>query len=246
MKLLRNIYLFLAVVFFAVGVVQCVRWARGGSVTVGYLLNFLPSATFAAAHLAGRHSRSLAHAVAIVIGIPSILLMAFIGLGVEMWLDATRVVTDVAQYEEVLDGYWSFDPKLVGHFPRPIPADARDVRFSFAPAFLQGGAHVQLRYAATPEAVSRLYAEYSAKKTKSFLGGDTNVHMNTEEGMPTTFFYTGSAKELDFPDDYEIMIFDEVLKEEDRPPGFYWNHGKSHGVAISKERNEIIYWAEAW
>jgi hypothetical protein len=44
--------------------------------------------------------------------------------------------------------------------------------------------------------------------------------------------------------DYEIMIFDPVLTN--RPPGFYWNHGQSHGVAISTARNEIVYWAEAW
>jgi hypothetical protein len=49
-----------------------------------------------------------------------------------------------------------------------------------------------------------------------------------------------------FPDDFEIMIFDPVLPESERAEGHYWNHGKSHGVAISTNRNEIVYWAEAW
>ncbi|GAJ14113.1 unnamed protein product, partial [marine sediment metagenome] len=80
----------------------------------------------------------------------------------------------------------------------------------------------------------------------SFIGGDTNAHMNMKEGMPTTFFYTGGSDNHEFPDDYEVMIFDNVLKEEDRPEGHYWNHGQSHGVAISKKRNEIVYWAESW
>jgi len=25
-----------------------------------------------------------------------------------------------------------------------------------------------------------------------------------------------------------------------------WNHEESHGVAISKLRNEIVYWAQEW
>ena len=39
------------------------------------------------------------------------------------------------------------------------------------------------------------------------------------------------------------LIFDEVRKE--KPTGS-WNHGHSHGVAISKKRHEIVYWAEVW
>lgn len=64
--------------------------------------------------------------------------------------------------------------------------------------------------------------------------------------MPTTHFFTSGSDNREFPDDFEIMIFDEVLKEENRPEGHYWNHGDSHGVAISKEKGEIVYWAESW
>lgn len=135
-------------------------------------------------------------------------------------------------------------PELVGHFPDAIPADAREPRLSFFPGFLQGGAHFQIRYGLPADQIKALHSRFSSEKTKSFFGGDTNAHMNQTNGMPTTSFYTGTDGRRDFPADYEIMIFDPVLTN--RPPGFYWNHGRSHGVAISTAKNDIVYWAEAW
>ena len=83
-------------------------------------------------------------------------------------------------------------------------------------------------------------------KTKSFFGGYSGDHINMKEGMPTTDFHTSGSSDRKFPKDFEVMIFDKILKKEDRPDEFYWNHGRSHGVAISKQRNEIVYWAEHW
>jgi hypothetical protein len=103
-----------------------------------------------------------------------------------------------------------------------------------------------LRCSLPPEQIEEWYARFARKKTKSFFGGDMNDHMNMKNGMPTTCFYAADTKERKFPNDYEIMVLDDVLNEEDRPAGFYWNHGRSHGVAISRERHEIVFWAESW
>ncbi len=134
--------------------------------------------------------------------------------------------------------------ELVAHFPAEIPKAARKTRFSFYPGFMQGGSHCQIRYQLPASDIAELYEKYSKAKTQSFFGGNSNEHMNQSNGMPTTSFYTGSEKDGRFPNDYEIMIFDPVLTN--RPPGFYWNHGQSHGVAISTSRNDIVYWAESW
>jgi len=139
-----------------------------------------------------------------------------------------------------------WNQELVWHFPDPIPKSATLKKFSHFPGFLQGGAHIQLRLALPPNEVSKLYERFLQKRTMSFFGGDTNDHMNLTYGMPTTFFYTGPKGQHEFPVDYEIMIFDPVLPESERPDGHYWNHGRSHGVAISTDRNEIVYWAESW
>jgi hypothetical protein len=61
--------------------------------------------------------------------------------------------------------------------------------------------------------------------------------------MPTTSFYTSGSKDHSFPNDYEIMAFDALPKEGEHRN---WNHGQSHGVAISTQLNEIVYWAESW
>jgi hypothetical protein len=47
------------------------------------------------------------------------------------------------------------------------------------------------------------------------------------------------------------FIFDAVpYKETNSQPwphtGPDWDHGTSRGVAISTNRNEVVYWAESW
>ena len=242
MKTLSRIYLVLAILLGVVGIVQCVRWCNSGTLTIGYLLNFLPGMAFFIAYIASKNiNRKAVHLVAIPLCLSALVFWGFLTLAVEMFDSATTEVTNVRRYDVVLNDWSNSD--LVGHFPRPIPSDAKDVKFSFLPGFLQGGAHIQLRYSVSPDTISDLHSRFSKMKTKSFIGGDKNGHMNMKEGMPTTFFYTSGSDNHEFPDDYEIMIFDQVLKEEDKPN---WNHGQSHGVAISKKRNEVIYWAESW
>ena len=120
------------------------------------------------------------------------------------------------------------------------------VKFSFSPRFHQGGAHIQLCLRIPEEQIQAKMKEYEKNATKVFVGGNTNVHMNEKEGMPSTFFYTSNDDKQSFPDDYKVIIFDKLFPEAERPEGFYWNHGESHGVAISQKRSEIVYWAESW
>ena len=246
MKTLSRIYLTLALLFGVVGLIQCVRWTHSsGTVSVGYLINFLPSIVFAVVYkVTAKTSRLLIHVAAIPLYLLACGIWGFVTLGMEMVTSATTEVTDVRKYDEILKNYWSSSPDLVSHFPNPIPSNAEEVRFSFLPGFLQGGAHVQLRYSSTARDISELYERFSAKKRKSFFGGDTNDHMNQTNGMPTTTFYTGPTNQFKFPDDYELMIFDPILTN--GTAGFDWNHGQSHGVAISTNRHEIVYWAESW
>jgi hypothetical protein len=179
----------------------------------------------------------------IVLGLIGIGVLAFIGLMIFIWLMFPRETHSLRKYPH-LRAQWN--QELVGHFPDPIPESASLTKFSHFPGFLQGGAHIQLRLALPSEQIQELYERFLQKRTKSFLGGNTNRHMNEKDGMPTTFFKTGDKDQSSFPKDFEIMIFDPVLPESERPEGHYWNHGKSHGVAISTNRNEIVYWAESW
>jgi hypothetical protein len=175
-----------------------------------------------------------------VFGIAVLILLVLVAL---VYSTFPRETHRLGKYAELRTAW---DQEFVAHFPPEIPGDASLKKFSHFPGFLQGGAHIQLRLRLPPERIRKLYNEFVAQRTKSFFGGDGNRHMNEKEGMPTTSFQTGDTDGGSFPNDYEIMIFDRVLPDSERPPGFYWNHGRSHGVAISTNRNEIIYWAESW
>jgi hypothetical protein len=161
---------------------------------------------------------------------------------------AVSSVTKVSRYEPIIEAVQGEegDNPLTMHFPRSIPEDAENVRFFFQPPFLQGGLVLQLRYKTTPEKINELYDRFSEQSTRSYFGGSMYEHMNMDDGMPITDFYTNDSGSREFPVDYEIMIFDEPLSEPGQGERHYWNHGESHGVAISREHNEIVYWAEDW
>jgi len=157
-----------------------------------------------------------------------------------------REIKSVRKYRELKTKLWH-EPDLIEHFPEDIAPNATNSKLSYYPGFLQGGAHFQVRYQLPSHQIEELYVMFKGKGTKIFVGGNTNIHMNEENGMPTTSFYTSDVDGYEgtfFPDDYEIMILDEIPPEV--PEGHSWNHGRSHGVAISKTKNEIIYWAELW
>jgi hypothetical protein len=243
MKKLSRIYLILAVFFGIIGIVQCIRLGiHFQNFTIVGLTFFLPAITcFISYFCMVKWKQKSVHSVLMPLCTVVILYWGVMSLAAVMFRDVTTEVTNVMKYDNILNDYWS-NSYLVSHFPRPIPSDANNIKFSFLPSFLQGSAHIQLRYSTSSNKIAELYDLFSEKKTKSFLGGGKTDHLNIEGGMPTTCFYTNDVDEINFPDDYEIMVFDEVSNSEKAP----WNHGKSHGVAISKKRNEIVYWVEEW
>ncbi len=104
----------------------------------------------------------------------------------------------------------------VGHFPISIPKNAVGTQFSYIPGFLQGGTDLRLKYSLPKAEIIQLYEKF---KAQSIPNGDT------------TF--------VEFPNDYEIMVLNPMAESQK-------NHGKNYGIAISKSRSSIIYWAESW
>ncbi|MHC4335790.1 MAG: hypothetical protein ACYSUP_07500 [Planctomycetota bacterium] len=156
-----------------------------------------------------------------------------------------KEVTKVSKYTKVRRELWH-NPRLIGHFPDKIPADANDVRFSYLPGFLQGGAWFQVKMTLPEDRINQLFEEFGSKKIKSFQGGGWSDHANSEGGIPTPSFRTGESDSRHssgdfvaegFPKDFVVIVLGTSGN---------WNHGTSHGVAISKPKNEIVYWAEDW
>jgi hypothetical protein len=150
-------------------------------------------------------------------------------------------VTDVAQYSETLAQLGDYVPSR--HFPQTIPPDATEVRFYFLPSFLQGGTIMQLRLKLPVDQIDELYSQFGNAAIHTFVGGDTNIHANLPDGVPTTFFYTSDSDQPSFPVTYEIIV---LGAEPYGKPDLIWNHGISYGVAIDKSSSVIVYWLEDW
>ncbi|MBU7582812.1 MAG: hypothetical protein KAF91_07855 [Nostoc sp. TH1S01] len=152
------------------------------------------------------------------------------------------IITNTARYSEIRNQLWA-SPADIQHFPRAISANSPDVRIAYSPGVAQASSFFQVREKQSPAQIQKLLAQYQKLATHKYLGGDTNVHSNLPNGVPTTFFYTSDAERESFPPSYEIL----VLNAKDKgTPGFKWNHGDSYGVAIDSAASEIVYWAEKW
>jgi len=245
-KAYRNLTILAGLIF----IIQAFRWMLNlKTFLIVCAVNFVLLAVFFSSYLLSKKVKRKSKKILIrVVSILVLLCWGIFTLGNEFIGRQISITTNPHLYGSTMKSLHSWNAELVSHFPNKIPKNATRIKFSFAPGFLQGGMHDQLRYAADSKQIEQQYERFYQKMQKLFHGGNTNIHMNEEEGMPTTFFYTkdNNFEGHSFPDDFVIMTFDPVLKKEDREDGFYWNHGESHGVAISKTRNEIIYWAESW
>ena len=161
------------------------------------------------------------------VGLIGILLCyALLSLGLEDWISA-RPISDLQKYEKILNKWKQLAPDIVSHFPEPIPSSAQNIGFYFAPGFLQADSEIQLRFKIATGKINEYYEEFSKLKTKSYYGR-TLVH------------YLPHKKEgelIELGEDFETLQFDN-------DPNHITEHGKEHGVIISKEKNEIIFWAE--
>ena len=156
---------------------------------------------------------------------------------------ALEPIESVGKYEEVL-ATWKTSG-LIDHFPSSVPANAHNVKFSSFPGFLQGGGHVQLRMELPAAEVKALY-DHATKSAKQYQDGGNSVTLVNErdDGLWSTHPHTLTEGSYEFPSDYRIFIFDAEPYETES--GHDWNHGKSKGMVISLQRNEVLYYAEDW
>ncbi len=163
--------------------------------------------------------------------------------------EATEVVTDIERYPEIVAS--SDDPSMA-HFPRQIPSHAKNVKFYFAPGFLQGGTILQLRMQLSSDEISALVAEFQPQVKRQYVPrGDNNSPKEeiSPNGVNISFdyrFHTGDhGSEVltpDFPSEYAIY----VLEDTRGAPEYDWNHSLHYGVAINEVTSDVVYWLEDW
>lgn len=153
-----------------------------------------------------------------------------------------RTVTDVNDYGRIRNEMWRW-PELIRHFPAIIPADAVETAFYYKPLYPQGGGAIQLKFSLPAQEIERLSSRLSASAKASYDGGDLNEHQKQPGGLATTHYFTGgSPSGRRFPADFKVIVIESKGDRDGSP----LNHGESCGVAVSTQRNTVVYWAETW
>ena len=146
--------------------------------------------------------------------------------------------TDPREYQHALQDLRGI-PYAIAHFPPVIPIDVTHVRFYYLPAFLQRGMSLQLRYQTTPKQIEQLDTHFTRMKNViinlKVSNDDLRFQTSDDPPPPPGYIRTGN-----FPEDYTIVQLPSVNTGNATEA---WGTGLVYGVAISKKRNEIVYWA---
>lgn len=121
------------------------------------------------------------------------------------------------------------------HFPRNIPSNARESKFFYQPAVMQGAMRLQLRLVLSPEEIEKIRSDLRNQFVSHGFG---NRRPNDSEDMMPRWLPAAKSDNNELAD-YEIFIIKRTSEEE-------WNHPKLSGIAISRKFNEVLYWYEDW
>jgi hypothetical protein len=149
---------------------------------------------------------------------------------------ATTETTDINRYHKVLKLNGYPNNQLIQYFPNKIPSSDENIKFSYNPAFLQGGEVFALRFETDSDAI-KSYSDLFSPKAK-WIGIPSDSLAKTNGIFLGEFNRVGYTK---LPDDFTIYLFgSKPYKPND------WNHGELSLVAISEQRKEIIFLADKW
>lgn len=203
--------------------------------------------------------------VLFLVGVTAISFFAYLMFCIAHSLRETeRIETDVQKYTERLAFWRKYNgPELVEHFPEAIPDGATNVAFSMFPGFLQGGAWMYLRVGVPASEALKIQQKAEERAPRS---GGAGMNLPADpalafEPLPRIEFCIPEAKSMKhlkweaLPPDYRFFVFEAKpggTKEEinyqtwEKKTVGDWNHGTTSGIAVSLERNEVVYWMESW
>ncbi len=107
--------------------------------------------------------------------------ITIIGGGIFIYLinqsfnEATKPITDIARYKEVINQFEVDSLQLVKHFPKQIPSEAKNARLYFLPGFLQGGTLFQLQMQLPPQQIKILQAQFRKQAKRKYIPGDKKI-----------------------------------------------------------------------
>ena len=168
------------------------------------------------------------HIAGIIVTVIIVICYGGVNLFAEFILFPLDGITSIRHYTEALHNLWAGDA-AVAHFPTTIPSYARNVSFYSFPGYGLGGPETQLSFNTTPNEIAELYKCYSSRH--ALVTKDP-----ASKGFDLMNLYLTNGKREPYPDDFTFIILDW-------PPPAKKNNDCIGGVAISKKRCEIVYWA---
>jgi len=184
------------------------------------------------------------------IGFLAAMVIVFFIFGAALMLWQLTPITTASKYQNVIALRWH-DQGLIEHFPEKIPPNAGNTRFYYRAGFLQGGSSIELRVQVPDNFVESVYAIYRPQAKAIFNGAEKLERgAGNPDMLPKWSFFTFPPDENETPGTHSLLPKDfQILLLSSHPyksnPSD-WNHGQSSGISISRERSEIIYWAEDW
>lgn len=176
---------------------------------------------------------SIVITILLIIALSIAMFFAFIFIAMNA---ATTETTNIAKYERVLKLNGYPENSLISHFPEKIPDNGKNIVFKYNPAFMMGGESYNLKFETDSDSIN-FYIHHFSQGAK--WTGKMDDSEAVENGILSGTFSEIGYDEL--PEDFRIYLIDS------KSEGLVkWNHGTLSLVAISKERNEIIFIAEDW
>lgn len=160
------------------------------------------------------------------------LYLLFVGFVWWSLTEGSKPTTRLDAYPRLLKD-WA-ETGMVDHFPRAIPAQARNVSLEAYPGMLQGSGSFQLRMTLPGAEVAAIDQRMKARPVRRCPPECTN-------GVEDPDFWSVPRLEAGQKDDSVSFERDFVVY------ALYtdgdWNHPTGKGIAVSVKRNEVVYWA---
>ena len=176
----------------------------------------------------------------IVLGVGSIFVVSVI-IGIRSHSVYPKTVTDVSQYEKILNSFPISG--LTDHFPKVIPANAKNVSLNYFPAFMQGSGNFELRFKLPATEVKQIFAKYNTIATHHYTGGDTIDHSGQPTSPPMPSFYTSDKGSHKLPNSFVVLVLGAKSMGGTEHP---WDKGESYGLAVDLSSSEVVYWTQWW
>lgn len=181
--------------------------------------------------------RTSTSAVLTGIMIPILSFAAFFYFIFLIFVAASISVDDVSKYERVLRLTGFPENELISFFPSKVPQKADNIIFHYNPALLQGGESLILKFKTNSKDIEKYKNEFVNKA--KWIGNHALAKEENNELGWKTFDFTEYGYNL--PEDFVIyLLHSKPYKKDD------WNHGEICIVAVSNQRNEIIFNTEKW